>query len=35
MSFTARVITTEEWGAKPAGPFDITVPQFIVIHNIV
>jgi len=33
MPFTAKVITTNEWGSKPAGPFDKTVPKFIVIHN--
>ena len=33
MPFTAKVITTDEWVSKPAGPFDKTVPKFIVIHN--
>ncbi|MBD2521709.1 N-acetylmuramoyl-L-alanine amidase [Nostoc sp. FACHB-133] len=33
MPFTAKVITTDEWGAKSAGSFDKTVPKFIVIHN--
>ena len=33
MSFTAKVITTDEWNAKSAGPFKKTVPKFIVIHH--
>lgn len=33
MPFTAKVITTDEWGAKSAGSFNKTVPKFIVIHN--
>lgn len=33
MPFTAKVITTSEWGATPAGPFNKTVPKFIVIHH--
>lgn len=33
MPFSAKVITTNEWGAKSAGPFDKTFPKFIVIHN--
>ncbi|MEB3191496.1 MAG: N-acetylmuramoyl-L-alanine amidase [Snowella sp.] len=34
MPFTAKVITTSEWGAKPAkASFDKTVPKFIVIHH--
>ena len=33
MPFTAKVITTNEWGSRPAGPFDKTVPKFIVIHH--
>jgi hypothetical protein len=33
MPFTAKVITTGEWGAKPAGPFALTIPKFIVIHH--
>jgi hypothetical protein len=33
MAFTARVITTEEWGARQAGPFQKTFPKFIVVHH--
>ncbi len=33
MAFSAKVITTSEWGATNAGPFPITTPRFIVIHN--
>lgn len=33
MPFTAKVITTQDWGAAPAGPFKNTVPKFIVIHH--
>ncbi|MEH2194727.1 MAG: N-acetylmuramoyl-L-alanine amidase [Nostoc sp.] len=33
MPFTAKVITTDEWGAESAGSFKKTVPKFIVIHN--
>ncbi|WP_138497508.1 N-acetylmuramoyl-L-alanine amidase [Nostoc sp. PA-18-2419] len=33
MPFLAKVITTKEWGAISAGPFEKTVPKFIVIHN--
>jgi hypothetical protein len=33
MPFTAKVITTKDWGAKSAGPFNKTIPKFIVIHH--
>lgn len=33
MAFTARVITTSEWGANPAGPFSKTIPLYVVIHH--
>ncbi|MCF4966903.1 peptidoglycan recognition protein family protein [Nostoc sp. CMAA1605] len=33
MAFTAKVITTEEWGAISARSFERTVPKFIVIHH--
>ncbi|MFN6563394.1 MAG: N-acetylmuramoyl-L-alanine amidase [Nostoc sp. ChiSLP01] len=33
MPFTAKVITTKEWGATSTGSFEKTVPKFIVIHN--
>jgi N-acetyl-anhydromuramyl-L-alanine amidase AmpD len=37
MPFTAKVITTDEWDAKPPVdgqcPFPITAPHYIVIHN--
>jgi hypothetical protein len=33
MPFTAKVMTTDEWEAKSAGPFTRTVPRYIVIHH--
>lgn len=33
MPFTANVITTNQWGAISAGPFEKTNPKFIVIHH--
>lgn len=34
MSFTAKVITTVQWGAKaPTGSFSITTPRYVVIHH--
>jgi hypothetical protein len=35
MAFTASVITTKEWGAKPPlnAPFKRTVPKYVVIHH--
>lgn len=37
MPFSAKVITTSEWGARPpkAGefPFKKTVPLYVIVHN--
>lgn len=33
MPFTAQVMSTDEWGARPAGPFSRTVPRYIVVHH--
>ena len=37
MTFTAKVVTAEEWGARPpkadAFPFKKTVPLYVIVHN--
>jgi hypothetical protein len=34
MSFEVHVITAPEWGAMRKGPFQRTIPKFIVVHHI-